>query len=147
MRSIAINYGLRMFAGFTTLFLIMHLAGLSQNPNLRVLNGFVHASLLYFAIKQYQHQERRAFNYLSGVAVGVYASMVGVFCFAIFQMIFLELNPSFMAILQQELTVGAFLNPITASIIIFVEGVAISVIASYVITRILDMQLARPFQR
>ncbi|NNE30323.1 MAG: DUF4199 family protein [Saprospiraceae bacterium] len=145
MKRIAVRYGLWMFAGFSALFLAMHLVGLSTNPNLRVLNGIVHITLIYFAIRDFRRYSPAEFNYLSGVAVGMYASMIGVTCFALFQILFLELNPDFLATLQSTLTVGHYLNSFTASSIIFLEGIGISLIASYVVTRVIDMQLALPY--
>jgi uncharacterized membrane-anchored protein YitT (DUF2179 family) len=38
---------------------------------------------------------------------------------------------------------GDYITPITASVFILVEGLAISLIGSYVLTRVIDMNLAR----
>lgn len=153
MRKIAIKYGLLMFAGFTFFFLIMHLLGQSQNYILRVFNGVIHLGLITFAIREYRKQNPDGIsNHLSGVAMGIYTSVIGVVGFIIFMVLFLSGNTAFMASMKATLPLGEYLNPITASLYILVEGTAVSVIGSYILTRLVDMNLTEkgewsPFQK
>ncbi len=133
-----------MFAGFTAFFLLMHVFNLSHNYNLRLFNGLIHISFITLAIREFQHTNTNGgFNYISGVAMGMYASVIGVLGFALFQIIFLSLDPVFLEHLQKTLPIGHYLTPFTASLIIFMEGIAISVISSYLITRILEIRPAQ----
>lgn len=143
MRRIALKYGLWMFLGFIAFFLIMHLFGLSQNYNLRIFNGVIHLSLIYLAIRDYyQEYGQNIKGYLSGVATGMYASAVGVIGFSIFMVLFLAFSPAFMQVIKETMPIGKYLNPVTASIFVIVEGTAISLIGSYILTRVIDMNRA-----
>ena len=143
MQKIALRYGLWMFAGFTVFFLLMHLFGLSQNYNLRIFNGVIHLSLIYLAIRDYRHtHEDSVNNYVSGVAMGMYASVIGVIGFTIFMLLYLIGDANFMQALRETNPLGEYLTPITASLFILMEGIAISLIGSYIITRVIDMRLS-----
>jgi uncharacterized membrane protein len=143
MRKIAIKYGLWMFIGFTLYFTIMHLLGLSETVEARLFNGVVHLSLLYLAIKEYSEADETASTsqYVRGVVVGMYSSFIGVLGFTIFMIIFLSFNDSFMLALKDHFAIGRYLNPLTASLFIFVEGIAVGLIGSYIITRVLESNL------
>lgn len=140
MQKIAINYGLKMFAGFAGLFLLVHFLGMSENYNLRVLNGVIHIGLLYFAIREYRLTFPETHNnYMSGVGVGMFASMLGVVAFTVFMVIFLTfIDPGFFARLEAKSAFPDFVNQFTACLFIFVEGIAVSLIGSYLVTRVID---------
>ena len=139
MRTIVIRNGVIMAAGFVLYFLLMQAFGLSQNYYFRIFNGLIHITLITLAIKRYKDYYPQDFNYLSGVTVGVLTSLVGVIPFSIFMLVFLSITPDFMASLQAEAaSIGSYLTPFTASLIVLVEGLAVSVLASYVIMRIVD---------
>ncbi len=141
MKKIAIKYGLWMFAGFTSFFLLMHLIGQSQNFTLRVFNGVIHLGLVTAAIRTYREEYVGARdNYLSSVAMGIYASVIGVVAFSIFMLLFLIFNPGFLSAIQAKTSFGDYLTPVTSTFFILTEGIAISLIGSYIITRILDMR-------
>ena len=142
MKKIAIKYGLFMWAGFTALFLIMHLLGLSQNANLRLVNGIVHIGFLYLAIKAYRQEHRESVrNYLSGIAIGMYSSAIGTIAFAAFMFIFFLANPGFLDAVQGGFFLEKYLTPFTGTIIIVAEGLAVSLIMSYIVTRIVDSRM------
>ena len=48
-------------------------------------------------------------------------------------------NPNFLATIQASMPIGEYLTPVTASLFILVEGIAISVIGAYIVTRVVDM--------
>ncbi len=144
MKKIALKYGFQMFAGFAFLFLIVHLLGWSQNYYLRVLNGFIHITFIYLCIRDY----RREFpdsqgNYLLGVAAGFYASIIGVALFTIAMCLFLAIDQPFFELLKAQAPFSEYFTPVTASLFIFVEGVVVSLIGSYLVTRVIDAQLEK----
>lgn len=145
MKNIALKYGLWLFAGLTAFFLLMHLTGYSDNYDLRILNSIIHLSVIYLAIRAYRLQlEDSVNNYLSGVAMGMYTSAIGVTLFTVFMFLFMRFNMEFTegVIANFELS-DRFVMPIGASMFIFVEGIATSLIGSYIITRIIDMRMAK----
>ncbi|PHN07256.1 DUF4199 domain-containing protein [Flavilitoribacter nigricans] len=144
MKKLAFRFGLWMLAGFVAFFLLMHLFGLSNNYNLRVLNGVIHLGVIYFAIKAFRSKyPDTVSNYVSGTAMGMYVSVVGVLGFTIFMILFLSFNPGFLQELREAMPMGDYLTPITASLFILMEGIVISLIGSYILTRVIDMNLAR----
>ena len=140
MKRSVIRYGLVMFLGLLGFFLIMHVLNLSQHYNLRIFNGVIHLGIIWLAIHRYRKIEPVEFNnYMGGVAVGVLTSAVGITLFCLFQVVYLAINKSFMSQLQENVPyIGEYLTPFTAAWTIFVEGLAVSVIGSYIITRIVD---------
>lgn len=144
MKHIAFRYGLFMFAGFTAFFLIMHLLRLSENYYLRVFNGVIHVGFLWLALRAWlrEHPDPSD-DYTSGVVIGMFTSLVGVLPFTIFMVLFLANNPSFLATIQSHSPIGQYFTPVTASLFILVEGIAMSIIMSYLLVRLLEMMRER----
>lgn len=139
MRNIALRYGAIMFVGFTLFFLVMHAFSLSDKYYFRIFNAVIHVAVIAVAMRKYKNLYPDEFNYLSGVGVGMFTSAVGVIPFAIFQLIFLATHPDFVETLRQNVeTVGQYLTPFTASLIVLVEGLAASIIISYIVMRIVE---------
>lgn len=144
MKKLAIRFGLWMFAGFVTFFLVIHVLSLSNNYNLRVLNGIIHLGIIYLSIKAFRSKyPDTVSNYVSGTAMGIYASAIGVLGFAIFMILFLYFDSGFLQELREAMPMGDYLTPITASLFILMESIAVSLIGSYILTRVVDMNLAR----
>ncbi|MDX1476977.1 MAG: DUF4199 domain-containing protein [Saprospiraceae bacterium] len=139
MRAIAIRYGMMMFVCLLAYFLLMQWVGLAENFQLRILNGVIHLAFITVALNRYRRDFPDEWNYLSAVATGVITSVVAIALFAIFQIVYLSLNDDFMAYLQENVnSVGQYLTPVTAALIVLVEGLAVSVIGSYIVMRILN---------
>lgn len=144
MLHIALRYGLWMFLGFTGFFLIMHLLDLSQNYYLRVFNGIIHVGFLWTALRAwYRHHHGAADDYTSGVVAGMMTSLAGVLPFTVFMVLFLSYNPSFLASIQQQSPIGEYFTPVMASLFILVEGIATSLILSYLMVRLLEILYER----
>ena len=145
MKNLAIKYGAYLFFGFTGLFLLSHLFGLSDNSWLRVLNGIIHIMTLYYLVKVFRmtHPET-VDNYASGTALGVYAGTIGVAAFSVFITLFLAWHPTLLDAIASQMPLGEYLTPVTAGAMILMEGVAVSVIGSYIVTRVIDAQLQHP---
>ncbi len=139
MKRIAIWYGLIMFAGFALFFLLMDVVGLSDNYNLRIFNSLIHLGMIYLAVQSYRNlRPERVGNYISGVATGMYSSIIGVVGFSIFMLLYLTASPELMMQIKADFPIGKYLNPFTTTLFIFVEGIAVSLIGSYIITRVID---------
>ncbi len=139
MQRIAIKYGSIMAAGFILYFLVMQALGFGGNYYFRIFNAIIHLSLITLAIKAFKDEYPDKFNYLSGVSAGIVTSLIGVVPFAIFMLVFLYLTPDFMDGIRSEAeNIGGYLTPFTASLIVLLEGMAVSILASYIIMRIVD---------
>ena len=142
MKTIAIRYGLYFFGGLVAIFMLSYLLGLAAQYQFRVVNGLLHMAVLYYGIKLLRlRQPETHQNYVSGVAQGLYIGAVGTVLFAIFTSLFLFADPRLMAGLQAATPLGEALTPLTAGVFILMEGVAVSLIGSYILTRYVDGRL------
>ena len=139
MQSIAIRFGLKMYFALILLFLFVHFTGLSENYHLRYLNGIIHLIFLYRAISTYRKDEPASKgNYISGVALSMYMTMIGALLFAISIMIYLNLDSDFFYQLKDNFPYPQSFTPLSASIVILVEALAASIIGGYIVTRVID---------
>jgi hypothetical protein len=137
MRAISIQIGLLMLTGFIAIFYIIYMLGYAQHTELRVFNAFVHLSCMYLAIRDYYKTDRANIqNYMLGVAQGMEASIIGVVGYAVFIMIFMKVDPRLMDLIKQNSTMAIYLNPYTITLGILTEGLMVSLIGSYILTRI-----------
>ncbi len=142
MKKFAFKYALMMFAGFAGLFILLHLFGLTEKSHLRVLNGFIHFGVLYIAIREYRRQYPESVgNYMTGVGLGLYSSIIAVALFTLSMSIYLGLDVSFFEKLRLQSPWPDYFTPFTASLFIFVEGIVVGLIGSYLVTRVIDAQL------
>ncbi len=147
MLKIAIKFGLILAFSLTLFFLIMHFLNLSQNYNLRLFNGVIHLSVIYFAMKAgLSSGVISGENYVNSVFLGMLSGFIGVAIFAFFQMLFLNFDTVFMAQIKEATRIGEYLNPYTASLFILVEGVAVSLIGSYIVARVIEMNMSNTAQ-
>ncbi|PPK85482.1 uncharacterized protein DUF4199 [Neolewinella xylanilytica] len=142
MKTIALRFGLYFFGGLVAIFLLSYLLGLAGNYELRVVNGLLHVTVLYYGIKQLRLKQPDTHqNYVSGVAQGLYIGAVGTVLFTIFTVLFLSADSGLMAELQAATPIGNALTPLTSGVFILMEGVAVSLIGSYLLTRYVDARL------
>lgn len=134
-----------MLVGFIGLFLLMHEIGQARNYHLRVLNGVLHIGLLFVAIREYRKKYPNQYsNYVSGVTLGLLASAIGAIGFAAFVGIYLSADTEFMSYIQNSIEIGKYFTPFTTSLFLVVEGIAVGLIGSYIITRVTDAAYAEP---
>jgi hypothetical protein len=136
MRSLSIQFGLLMLAGFIAIFYAIYMLGYAQHTELRVLNAVVHLSCMYFAIRAYYKSDRENVqNYMLGVAQGMEASVIGVVGYALFIVIFMKIDPRLMNLITRNSPMAIYLNPYTITLGILTEGLMVSLIGSYLLTR------------
>lgn len=142
MRAISIKMGLWMLMGFVGFFLLAYLLGFGDRSELRVFNGVIHIYCLYLALQSYQalHPESVS-NYMSGVALSLMTSVIGVIGFTLFMTIFLNLDPELMDNIRQHSQLGTYMNPFTTSLYISAEGLIVSLVGAYILVRVMDMKV------
>lgn len=139
MKSLAIKYGLIMFAGLAGLFLVLYIFGAADHANLRSLNVFIHFGVLYALIKAYrQAYPETVNNYVKGTVIGMLASTIGVFAFAALVFFTLELDPILLGQLKGNSPLPEYFTPFNAALYLTVEGTVAAVVGSYIVTRIVD---------
>jgi Protein of unknown function (DUF4199) len=145
MKNTELKYGIYMFLGFVAFFFAMKSLGLYTNINLRGLNVLIHATFAFLAMRAFRFHNPEPFEFLTTFAVGFRTSLLGVLGFALFQFIYLQfLDPTFMQYIHENALMGSYLTPAFASIILVVEGLGVSIFASYVGMRLLTVKEAVP---
>ncbi len=141
-QKISFKYGLILFGSLTGFFLLMWIFNQADKTWLRVFNGLIHITLLYFAIKQYRRKSPETFgNYLSGVSVGLYTSVIGSLLFAAFIALFTSFNVGFEQSLTSAIPYDLGFIPLSAALFVIMEGIVAGLIGSYVVTRLINMQI------
>lgn len=144
MNKISIRTGLAMLFVQVAFFLAMYAIGLGYHSELRVVNAGIVLLFMYRDIQAFFLKNPESMgNYMSGVTQGMGAAVIGVGGFTIFMTLFLWMNPVFLDTLRKTSSVGEYLGPFTASIIIFVEGIVVALIGSYILTRVLIMDIKK----
>ncbi len=140
-------YGSLLFIGFLLYFLIMRSVGLYTELNLRVLNIVIHSVFIYLAIRSYylSHPEKKSINYVKGALAGIRPGAIGVILFGLFQLVYLHFDDILMQSLQENDMVGTHLNPFTASGVVLFEGLAVTIVLSYIFMRIVDAQMEKKY--
>lgn len=144
MNKISIRTGLWMFASLVAFFLLMYCLGLGFHSELRIFSAVIILLFMYRDIRIFYLKNPESIdNYMSGVTQGMGAAAIGVVGFTIFMTLFLWMNPAFLDTLRQTSSVGEYLGPFTASLIILVEGLVVALIGAYILTRILIMRIKK----
>ncbi len=125
-------------AGLIGFFLLVKALGFAHITQLRLINLLI----LFFAIRHVLRQERREDNnrleYLTGLMHGTFLSILVSIGFAAFVFFYLSyLDRSLLQHMIQHEVFGEFLNPLSAALITFVEGLASGTVLSFVLMRVL----------
>jgi hypothetical protein len=139
MKKLAIKYGAIMFAGFSALFLLLFAFGVADHVELRSLNAIIHFGTMYALIRAYRKAYPETIeNYLKGTIMGMLASTIGVLAFAVLVFFTLELDATLLSQLKSHTPLPEFFTPFNAALYISVEGLVVSVVGAYILTRIVD---------
>lgn len=87
--SVALKYGLFVTAALIAYFLILKLVDLHENPWLRLFNGIIMASGIYYAIKYFKLKQGADFSYVDGFKTGLLTGFLGTIMFTAFMAIYM----------------------------------------------------------
>jgi hypothetical protein len=87
--SVALKYGLFITAALIAYFLILKLVDLHQNPWLRIFNGVLMASGIYYAIKYFKLNVGENFSYVDGFKTGLLTGFLSTIMFTAFMAIYM----------------------------------------------------------
>lgn len=147
MNKIAIKYAIILFVGLLGFFLITRAIGITDNNTLLIFTAVLELVIVYFAIKEYRLSGKSSVgNYLSGVSMGALTVALGAFAFSVFMYIYLSADPSYMKALESDAEVSGlqrqFMTPMASSGVLFGVAIGVGVIGSYILTRIIDMNIS-----
>jgi hypothetical protein len=132
-------YGTLITIGLILYFFISYLLGVIHVIELRLLNLFILAAGIHFALKQYKRTHNGHVDYFHAFTIGMATTAIGVLTFSLFLLIYLFIDKQLMqAIAEQPL--GYYLDPYIASLMVSLEGMfsglfVTFLLANYVATR------------
>lgn len=127
------SYGVRIAGGLIVFFLIMKLTGLAHDVELRLLNLFILALGVYFALKKFKQTHEDHINYFRGLVTGVATAAIGSFIFALFLFIYMKADQGLMDTIIKEDPMGRYLNAYIAAFIVLLEGVFSGLLVTFVL--------------
>jgi len=153
MNAIALKYGGILFVGQLIFFFLLRAVGMTDNTVLILISAVFQLIIVYFAIRAYRLSGKsQVGNYLSGVMMGMYVIFTGALAFVIFINLYLNIDPSYSNALEDNAIEGnlpenkediqGFMNPLNMSAVLFGSAIVVGLIGSYILTRIIDMNLA-----
>jgi hypothetical protein len=126
-------YGTLIFLGLTIYFLLMYAFGLQHVVELRFLNLFIMLAGVYYAMMQYRRMHDGHINYFRALSLGTATAFIGATTFGIFLFFFLKFEGNLMTSIQENETIGRYLNPYIAACVVMLEGVFSGLGLSYIL--------------
>jgi|GEM_PF-879918 len=112
-------------------FLLMKAFGLAVHTELRLFNFFILFAGVFWTIKRHSAITRDHYNYFDTLGKGCMTAITAVGLFALFFLLYLNLDTQFMLDLKQYSTFGKYLTPATATAVVALEGFASGMIIAY----------------
>lgn len=133
VEKIVLSNAVKIFVGIVLFFFVMKLFGLDEITELRMLNfAFVFWGV-NAAIKQNLETQEESM-YIHNLFIGFFTSFVSVImiCFSLSVYLF-YIEPSFIQVLENSTLWGSSLTPPLMAFAIFIEGVASSMICTFIV--------------
>ncbi|MBL7863703.1 MAG: DUF4199 domain-containing protein [Cyclobacteriaceae bacterium] len=132
------NYGLKTAVGLIAYFILMQLIGLSHHVELRLVNLFILVGGIYYALKKFKNTHEDHLNYFRGLITGVATGAVGSVIFAAFLFIYMKVDSSLLASIQENEPMGHYLNEYMSAFIVALEGVFSGLLVTFVLINYVD---------
>lgn len=130
--SVATKTGIVVSITLALYFYAMQLFGLHQMLILRGLNFLFLITGILFAIRYFTDANNKI-DYLQGLRIGAQVTITASLPFALFMMVYLNLDAAFMQYIQSAAPLGQYLTPEIAACAILFEGVASGLIFTYIV--------------
>jgi hypothetical protein len=118
-------------------FFVMYAVGLIHVIELRVLNLFIMAAGVYYALKQYRRTHSGELTYFRALVTGTATAALGTATFTLFLFFFLQIDGNLMRNIHENEPLGRYLNPYMASFAVFLEGTFSGLGISYLLVNYL----------
>jgi pheromone shutdown protein TraB len=131
---IGMIYGIYTLMGLMLYFGIMKYFGLAEILELRALNFLILFSGIFSALKRLTPGTKMAgVDYFTGMKTGFLTTFVAVTLFAFLLGIYLNIDDTFMNHVKKSSPFGLTLTPITASVIVYIEGLISGFLITYIL--------------
>ena len=135
------SYGLRIAAGLIGFFVLMFVLGFGHVVELRLLNLFILAGGVHFALKKFSETHGASINYFRALVTGVSTAAIGSAIFGAFLFIFLKIDIGFMEWIVENEPMGRYMNPYIASFIVILEGVFSGLLVTFVLINYINTEV------
>ncbi len=127
------NYGLKTALGMIAYFVFMQFIGLSHHVELRMLNLLILVAGIYYALKKFKNTHEDHMNYFRGLIIGVATGAVASVSFAVFLFIYMKVDSSLLASIQENEPMGHYLNEYMSAFIVALEGVFSGLLVTFIL--------------
>ncbi len=127
------NYGLKTAVGMMGYFVFMQLIGLSHHVELRMLNLLILVAGIYYALKKFKNTHEDHMNYFRGLIIGVATGAIASVAFAIALFIYMKIDSSLLASIQENEPMGHYLNEYMSAFIVALEGVFSGLLVTFIL--------------
>lgn len=127
------SYGLRIALGLTVYFVVMNLAGLAHEVELRLLNLLILVTGVYLALRKFRETHEDHLNYFRALITGVATAATGSLLFAMFMFLYMTIDESLMRSIVENEPMGRFMNPYIASFIVALEGLFSGLLVTFIL--------------
>lgn len=136
--SVALKYGIFIAVTLIAYFLFVRLFNLHENIWLRLFNGLIMASGIYYGIKYYKLSVSDSFTYIDGFKTGLITGFVGTVLFTAFMAIYMfHIDPKFTETLLGEWFSNYGEGTGILVFIILIEGLASTVVLTLTFMQLL----------
>lgn len=135
------SYGLRIAAGLIGFFVLMFVLGFGHVVELRLLNLFILAGGIFFALRKFRDTHGASINYFRALATGVATAAIGSLIFGAFLFFFLKIDVGFMEWIVENEPMGRYMNPYIASFIVVLEGVFSGLLVTFVLINYISTEV------
>jgi hypothetical protein len=123
--------GVLVFTCLILYFCVMSWGNLYQNLMLRGLNFLILLGGILIALKMYSSATKDKIDYFTGIKIGLRITFIGVLPFVLFIALYLSFDKHFMQMIQQTVSIGNYLNPVTAAGAVFIEGISSGAVITF----------------
>ena len=127
------SYGLRIALGLTVYFVVMNLAGLAHEVELRLLNLLILVTGVYLALKKFRETHEDHLNYFRALVTGVATAATGSLLFAGFMFLYMTIDDNLMRSIIANEPMGRFMNPYIASCVVALEGLFSGLLVTFIL--------------
>lgn len=136
--SVALKYGIFIAVTLIAYFLFVRLFNLHENIWLRLFNGLIMATGIYYGIKYYKLSVSDSFTYIDGFKTGLITGFVGTVLFTAFMAIYMfHIDPKFTETLLGEWISNYGEGTGILVFIILIEGLASTVVLTLTFMQLL----------
>ncbi|HEV7229911.1 MAG TPA: DUF4199 domain-containing protein [Bacteroidia bacterium] len=129
---LSLGTGLTISAILIAYFFVMASLGLHKHLTLRAFNLVPLIAGIIFALNRYSKMRGGKIEYFKGIRLGMMVTAIATLPFAVFLLIYLNIDTDFMNYLIQHMEMGKYLSPPAAAIAAFIEGLSTGFIATFV---------------